>query len=115
MTQAQLHGKHYLVDSEGFFSPAETRELINWLQGLTVDEAAFRSHCSADTVKTHRRALREKTEQSAGIGVLTYCLVHGYIRPTNDSPQQSERNRLMYSLRAAVATAAKGGFRHGAL
>lgn len=116
MNQVCLHHKNYLVDGGDLFSPAETRELMNWLQGLTVDEAAIRSHCSPETVKTHRRALRDKTQQHQGIGVLTYCLVHGYIRPIdNGTPERKKRNKLMFSLRAAVANSFQGGQRHGAV
>lgn len=116
MTQLRLHNKTYLIDSDGFFSPAETRELRSWLQGMAVDEAAFINSVSIETVKTHRRALREKTEQHSGIGVLTYCLVHGYIRPVDTySPLLQKRHQLMYSLRAAVSAATTKGVTHGAL
>ncbi len=109
MTQIRLHNKTYVIDSEGFFSPAETRELTSWLQGLAVDEAAFLSNVSIDTVKSQRRALREKTGQHNGIGVLTYCLVNGHIRPDDtQSPQLQERHQLMFSLRKAVAATHTG-------
>lgn len=110
MTQLRLHNKTYLIESDGFFSPAETRELISWLQGMAVDEAAFLNNVSIETVKSHRSALREKTGQHSGIGVLTYCLVHGYIRPDDThSPRLQTRHQLMYSLRAAVPSAVPAG------
>lgn len=102
MTQIRLHNKTYWVDSGGFFSAAETRELISWIQGHPLDVAAFLSNVSTETVKSHRRALREKTGQHSGIGVLTYCLVNGYVRPDDThSPQLQHRHNLMFSLRAA--------------
>ena len=104
MTHVSLHQKLYIVDGGDLFSQAETRELVCWLKGLTVDEAAFLNNVSIETVKTHRRALREKTDQHTGIGVLTYCLVHGYIRAIEQTVAHQKRTRLMYSLRAAVAS-----------
>ncbi|WP_288365561.1 hypothetical protein [uncultured Marinobacter sp.] len=114
MTHVQLHQKHYYVDSGGLFSAAETRELVNWLQGLTLDESAARNHVSTETVKSHRRALREKTQQHTGIGVLTFCLVHGYIKPADsDSPSLRRRHNLMRGLRAAMHETIMGGLANG--
>jgi len=114
MTQVRLHHKHYLVDSGGFFSAAETRELVNWIEGLAADEAAARSNTSIETVKSHRQALRTKTGQHNGIGVLTYCLVHGYIRPADlNSPALRRRQKLMAGLRTAVQNKILGGLANG--
>ena len=114
MTRVTLHHKHYLVDSDGFFSAAETRELVNWIQGLAIDEAAARSRTSPETVKTHRRTLREKTNQHTGIGVLTYCLVHGYIKPADtNSPALRRRHKLMKGLRTAIHDSILGGLANG--
>lgn len=102
MTQVTLHQERYLVDSGDFFSGAETRELVNLLRGLTYDEAAARSRTSIETVKSHRQAIRAKTGQHNCIGVLTYCLVYGYIRPVDlNSPALHRRHKLMVALRAA--------------
>jgi len=114
MTNVQLHKKHYLLDSDGFFSPAEMRELVTWVQGLTVDESAFINHVSTETVKAHRRSLREKTEQHCGIGVLTFCLVHGYIRPVEPTTTRfSLRPRSTFIVESAVSDQKLGGSIYG--
>jgi DNA-binding CsgD family transcriptional regulator len=114
MTEATLHHKNYLVEGGGFFTAPETRELVSWLQGLTVDEAAERSHTSPETVRSHRKKLREKTGQHTGVGVLTYCLVHGYIRRADcGSDRLRRRMKFMKSLRTAVHEATTESVSHG--
>lgn len=71
----------YILESDGFFSVAETRELSTWMQGLTVIQSASANNVSPDTVKTHRRSIREKTGKRSGVGVMAFCLASRFIRP----------------------------------
>lgn len=113
-TSVLTHQKTYLVDSGGFFSAAETRELSAWLLGLTVDQAALANNVSPDTVKTHRRALREKTGQGSGIGVIMYCLVAGFVRPADQQiPTYNRLPGLTTALRHQPACNEQWRPRHG--
>lgn len=114
MTTSTLsHLKTYIVDSGGLFSAAETRELSTWILGLTVEQAATLNHVSPDTVKTHRRALREKTGQHSGIGVVMFCLVSGFIRPSETLYTAYERHHsLSMAMQKNVACIEQGGLGH---
>jgi hypothetical protein len=113
-TSVLTHQKTYLVDGGGFFSAAETRELSTWLLGLTVEQAAQVNNVSPDTVKTHRRALREKTGQGSGIGVIMYCLVAGFVRPAeNQLPTYNRRPGLTTALRQQPACNEQRRLDHG--
>lgn len=95
-TRTPMHGS-YLVESGGFFSAAETRELTSWVNGLTVDQSAKANHVSPNTVKSHRAAILSKTGQECGIGVVQYCHYFRYIRPVTPPTFLIERRGAPYA------------------
>lgn len=80
MRTTQIHGKTYEIDGKDAFTPAEEQTLDLWLQAMSVEDAARAICRSPDTVKSHRKAIRQKTAQRNGEGVLMYCFSKGYVR-----------------------------------
>ena len=80
MITTEIHQKRFVIDGRGFLTQPEERELESWLKGHTAEDAARDHHVSAETVRWHRKAIREKTNQKNTAGVLTYCLAHQYVR-----------------------------------
>lgn len=80
MITTQIHGKTFVIDGQNLFTAHEERELEAWLEGMTAEDAAKARHRSPETVKWHRRAIREKTHQTCSAGVLSYCFAHRYVR-----------------------------------
>jgi len=93
MTTQSPKQKTYLVDSDGLFSAAESRELLSWRAGLTVEQAARANHVSPNTVKTHRAAISQKTGQRGGISVIHHCFSFGYIRSVDSLMASFERRQ----------------------
>lgn len=80
MLTTEINGTTFEIDGQGFLSPTEEITLEDWLHDMRVQDAAEKRHRSPETVKTHRKTLREKTHQHSGTGVLAYCLSKQYIR-----------------------------------
>ena len=80
MLITEIHGKQFEIDGKGDLSPALESTLEDWLHGMSIQDAAQKRHRSEETVKSHRKTLREQTHQKNGPGVLIYCLSAGYIR-----------------------------------
>ena len=80
MITTQVHGRQYVIDGKGEFSPAEEQTLEDWLHAMRAQDAAEKRRRSAETVNTHRKHIREKTNQRNGEGVLVYCFSKDYIR-----------------------------------
>lgn len=80
MITTQVHGKTYVIDGKGEFSPAEELTLEDWLHAMNAQDAAQKRHRSPETVNTHRKRIREKTDQRNGEGVLVYCFSKDYIK-----------------------------------
>ena len=80
MITTEINGRKFEIDGQGFISPAEETALEDWLHDMRVQDAANKRSRSEETVKSHRKNLREKTHQHSGTGVLAYCLSAGYIR-----------------------------------
>lgn len=80
MITTQVHGKTYVIDGKGEFSPSEELTLEDWLHAMSAQDAAQKRHRSPETVNTHRKHIREKTACRNGEGVLVYCFSKDYIR-----------------------------------
>jgi hypothetical protein len=84
MITTQINGKIFQIDGQGFLSPAEELTLEDWLHDMRAQDAANKQCRSVETISTHRKNLREKTQQHSAVGVLAYCLSHGIIRLADD-------------------------------
>ena len=93
MIKLSIQGVTYAIDTQGMLTPAEERELANWFEGLTTDEAAARGCRSVETIKRHRKAIRAKCGQHSGIGVLTFCLSRNLLRKS-ETARASHTSRL---------------------
>ena len=80
MITTEAHGRKFEIDGRDLFSPAEECALEDWLRAMKAQDAAEARHRSVETVNTHRKAIREKTHQHNGEGVLIFCISKGYIR-----------------------------------
>lgn len=80
MIQTEIHGRVFRIDSHGFLSPAEETALEDWLHDMRAQDAAQKRHRSVETIKHHRKHIREKTRAHTASGVLSYCLSKDYIR-----------------------------------
>lgn len=80
MIITEIHGTKFAIDGKDTFSPAEEMSLEDMLHGMHVIDAAQKRFRSEETVKTHRKHLRQKTHQSSSTGVIIFCLAEGYIR-----------------------------------
>lgn len=80
MITTKINGKTFEIDGQDFLSPAEERALEDWLHDMRVQDAARKRFRSPETISTHRKHLREKTNQHTAAGVLAYCLSKAYIR-----------------------------------
>lgn len=85
MITTEINGKTFEIDGKGFLSPAEELTLEDWLHDMRAQDAAQKRCRSAETVNTHRKNLREKTRQHSAVGVLAYCLSHGFIRVVSEN------------------------------
>lgn len=85
MITTEINGKTFEIDGQGFLSPAEELTLEDWLHDMRAQDAAQKRCRSTETVNTHRKNLREKTHQHSAVGVLAYCLSHGFIRVVSKS------------------------------
>lgn len=84
MITTEINGKIFQIDGQGFLSPAEELTLEDWLHDMRAQDAANKRCRSVETISTHRKNLREKTQQHSAVGVLAYCLSHGIIRLADD-------------------------------
>jgi len=103
--------KLYVVDCGGFYSAAEIRELLSWAEGLSQSEAAAKNHVSIHTVHSHRKSILRKSGVSSGIGVLSFCLASGHIKPIDRSDAIQHGDAILnHALRAPEsAVLANGG------
>lgn len=80
MITTQVNGRLFIIDGKGEFSPAEEQTLEDWLHAMKAQDAAQKRSRSPETVNTHRKNIREKTDQHNGEGVLVYCFSKNYIK-----------------------------------
>lgn len=80
MITTEVHGRKFEIDGRDMFSPAEECALEDWLHAMKAQDAAQARCRSIETVNTHRKAIREKTNQRNGEGVLVFCISKGFIR-----------------------------------
>ncbi len=80
MITTEINGKTFEIDGKDFLSPAEELTLEDWLLDMRAQDAARKRFRSTETVNSHRKHLREKTNQHSAAGVLAYCLSRGFIK-----------------------------------
>lgn len=80
MRKVEINSREFEIDGQDLFSKAEEAALEDWLQAMRAQDAASKRHRSPETIYSHRKAIREKTGQHNGEGVLIWCLTKGYVR-----------------------------------
>lgn len=66
MITTQVHGKTYVIDGKGEFSPAEELTLEDWLHAMNAQDAAQKRHRSPETV-THTASASARRPTSATV------------------------------------------------
>lgn len=80
MITTQVKGRFFSIDGKDLFSPAEERTLEDYLHGMSAQDAAQKRQRSPETVCTHRKHIREKTDEHNVAGVLVFCFSKNYIK-----------------------------------